>query len=78
MQDEMKHLVQTPGWQIVLATFNETFEDFKKEIKTDGKRYEDIAIELMAKQEAAKMVKRALDKIKRMANVVEIKKESYK
>ena len=77
-REEIKHLVQTEGWQIVLAMFKEEFDDFRKNIKTEGRTAKDIAVELIAKQEAAQMVKRVLAKVNRIANQIEVSKQSYK
>lgn len=51
MTDNEKELVkqtlQSKGWQLIYTLLEDEFREVKK-IKTDNRRYEDIAIEVMA------------------------------
>ena len=76
----IKSIVETPAWQEIEEFFKEEFLEGKKplNIKTEGKSAEMIALEVMARNQAAKNVNNALTKLRRIASSVDEKKESWK
>lgn len=78
-KENLKSTILSAGWQDVLEFFNKELLEEKKIAKVDiNKRYEDIAIETIARCKAARMVNQALAKIEKSVKDLNVKKESYK
>jgi hypothetical protein len=76
----IKSIVETPAWQEIENFFKEEMLEGKKplNIKTEGKSADMIALEVMAREQAAKSVDNALKKLRRIANNAESEKESWR
>ncbi len=66
----IKQITDQKGWEYIEDIFKEEILEGKKPLnfKTEGKTADIIALEVMAKEKAAKMVISALAKIKRIKN----------
>lgn len=76
--NRFKMILETAGWQDVENYLLEKVKDGCgiDKVKTD-KRYEDVAIEVMALQKAQRILKNALTGLKRMANEIKDEDEGY-
>lgn len=76
----VKSILQTPAWQEIEDYLLSTIKDGVgvDKVKTDGRRYEDIAVDVIAMQEAGKILKRAISGLKRFANNDKESEESYR
>ena len=76
----VKSILLTPAWQEIEAYLLGAIKDGIgiDKVKTDGRRYEDIAIDVIAIQEAGKILKRAMNGLKRLANNDTENIESYR
>jgi hypothetical protein len=76
----IKQIVSLPAWAYIEDVFKEEILEGKKPLnfKTEGKTAEMIALEVMAREMSAKIVDRALKKLKRIGSIAEYQKESYK
>ena len=78
-KESIKQVVLSAGWKEVLAIFNDELLTEKQLSKVNTeKRYEDIAIETIARSKAAKIVDKVLDRINRIANEKEFEKQSFR
>lgn len=62
----IKQTVNSRGWRDILVIFKEEVEQEKRDIKTDGRRFEDVAVDTIAQKQAAKIVKRVINKVNRL------------
>jgi hypothetical protein len=76
----IKSIVNQTGWQYIEEVFIDEIIEGKKALnfKTEGKTAEMIAIDVIARERASKMILDVLKKLKRIANKEEYKKESFK
>ena len=79
-QKAIKSLVEQPAWKYIEEVFNEEILEGKKPLnfKTEGKSAETIALEVMAREMASKIVFKVLNRFKSIGKTASIKKESYK
>jgi len=79
-QKAIQQIVSQTGWQYIEDVFKEEVLEGRKPInfKTEGKTADLIAIEVIAREQAAKIVDKVLKKLKRIASVEELKKENWK
>lgn len=79
-QKAIQQIVSQTGWQYIEEVFKEEVLEGRKPInfKTEGKTADLIAIEVIAREQAAKIVDRVLKRLKRIASVEELKKEDWK
>lgn len=76
----IKSIVETPAWAEIEELFREEVLEGKKplNIKTEGKTAEMIAMEVMAREQAAKSVDKVLKKIRRIAGTADYDRDSWK
>ncbi len=76
----IKQITEQKGWEYIEALFKEEILEGKKPLnfKTEGKTADIIALEVMAKEKAAKMVDSVLRKIKRVKGEDKIEKQEWK
>lgn len=78
-KDNIRATINTQGWQDILKIFEDEILNEKRRVKIDiNKRYEEIALDTLARVRSALIVDRVLAKINKLAVEVEYKKESYK
>ena len=79
-QKAIQQIVSQTGWQYIEDLFKEEVLEGRKPInfKTEGKTADLIAIEVIAREQAAKIVDKVLKKLKRIASVDELTKENWK
>lgn len=77
--DYVKQTLNSPGWDIIKGWINEKITDVRlaRNIKKD-KRYEDIAIEVLAKAKAANKMLSLLNKLERIKTNTQVKPEVYR
>lgn len=73
---DLKTLVQTPAWKELKEYFIDELTLKPLKIKTEGKTNEQIALEVSARNEAADIVKRTLNKVERIAGKTEAKAQT--
>lgn len=75
----IKATLNTQGWSIIEGWIKDKITDIRlaRNIKKD-KRYEDIAIEVLAKAKAANKLLSVLQRLDRIKNGVEVKKQIYR
>jgi hypothetical protein len=78
--EAIKHILSQQGWVEIEAILKDEILDSRKltDFKTDDKTAEQIAREVIARKEAAKIIDKALKRIKREGTLVDVKKESWK
>ncbi len=76
----IKQITDQKGWEYIEALFKEEILEGKKPLnfKTEGKTHDMIAIEAIAREQAAKMVNSVLAKIKRVKGEDKIEKQEWK
>ena len=79
-RQQVKELIQSEAWTYVEGYFKEEVLEGRKPInfKTEGKTSSMIAIEVMAREMAAKMVDKTLKKLRNIKSEKAFEKESYK
>jgi len=77
--DYIKQTLNTEGWALIEQMIKDRITEVRlaRNIKK-SKRYEDIAIEVLAKSRAANKMLSLLQKLDRIKNESEYKKESFK
>jgi len=77
--DYIKQTLNTEGWALIEQMIKDRITEVRlaRNIKKN-KRYEDIAIEVLAKSRAANKMLSLLQKLDRIKNESEYKKESFK
>ena len=78
MSENIKATLKTLGWKEIEKKFIDEILLNTRSIRTNGRRYEDIAVDTIAKKDAAKIVKKVLLEIKRLGSVEVMTKQSYK
>jgi hypothetical protein len=77
-KENIKNLVASQGWKEVMELFNEEILAEKDLTKLNlEKRYEDIAIDTIARAKAQKIVKSVLKKVNNLAGQTDLPKESF-
>jgi hypothetical protein len=76
----IKQITEQKGWEYIEALFKEEILEGKKPLnfKTEGKTHDMIAIEAIAREQAAKMVNSVLAKIKRVNAEDKMEKQEWK
>lgn len=80
IKSAIRQTAQTVGWKYIEAIFHDEVVDGKKPttFNTEGKSNEMIAREVTAREMAAKLVVRALNKIEKIAKEEKVKQVVYK
>ena len=80
IRKQIKSLVDTQAWNYIEEMFRDEILEGRKPInfKTEGKTSDIIAIEVIAREMAAKIVDKTLRKIRAIKAEQEFEKESYK
>lgn len=80
IKNQIKQIVSMPAWKYIEDIFKDEVLEGKKPVnfKTEGKTAEMIALEAMAREKAAKIVTKTLNKLNRIKNDKEYEKQSYK
>jgi len=80
MREQIKQILEMPAWTYIEQYFKNEVLEGKKPVnfKTEGKTSEMIAIEVMAREMAAKMVDKTLKKLRNIKSEKAFEKESYK
>jgi len=80
MREQIKQILELPAWEYIEQYFKNEVLEGKKPVnfKTEGKTSEMIAIEVMAREMAAKMVDKTLKKLRNIKSEKAFEKESYK
>jgi hypothetical protein len=78
IKNAIKQTMQTPGWVHILDILDEEFIDGKKatSFNTEGKTNEMIAREVTARELSAKAIKKAFDRLQRIANETDKPKQT--
>jgi hypothetical protein len=79
-KDNIKSTILSAGWKDIEAIFREEILEGRKAVNynTNGKDYQTIAVETMAREKAAKTLEKILKRINGYKSDPEIKKESFK
>lgn len=77
---EVQNTLKSLGWGIIKGMIEDSFLEGKKpvNIKTDGKTADMIAMEVIAKQEAAKAMQSFFRKLAALSNKKTVEKQVYK
>lgn len=80
IRKQIKSLVESSAWEYVEAMFRDEVMEGKKPLnfKTEGKTPDLIAIEIIAREKAAKIVDSVLRKLRAIKGEQGYTKESYK
>lgn len=73
----IKQVLNSRGWSLVEQMLQDEANEAKK-IKTDGKRYEDIAVEAIANEKVSKAIKSLLRKLYVIKNDIKVTTTVYK
>jgi cell fate (sporulation/competence/biofilm development) regulator YmcA (YheA/YmcA/DUF963 family) len=73
----VKQVLLSKGWEYIEAILEEEANEVKK-IKTEGKRYEDIAVETIANDKVSKALKATLRRLNAIKNDVKTTPVVYK
>lgn len=79
-QKAIQSIVSLPAWEYIEDVFKEEILEGRKPInfKTEGKSADSIALEVMAREQSAKIVDKVLKRLRAMASGKTFQKESYK
>jgi len=75
--EAIKATMRSAGWPLIEAMLLEEADNVCR-IKTDGKRFEDIAIEAMAVEKVHEAVSRTMKRLASFSNKATVEKRSYK
>lgn len=80
IKEQIKSIVSSEAWVFIEEYFKDEILEGKKPInfKTEGKTADIIAIEVMAREKASKIVVSALNKLKRIGSEKVYEKQTYK
>ena len=77
MEDAIKEVLKSKGWQGIKLILEEEIENNLKEISVE-QTDKAIAIQYIGKKEAEKIIRIVIKKLERIAHEVEVVKTSYK
>ncbi len=77
-KDYIKQTLSTQGWEYIDKMLRDKIVDLSLARNVKDKRYEDIAIETLARAKAANKVLSVLKSLERIKNSQTLKKESFK
>lgn len=75
-KEAIRQTLNSTGWAYVEDMLNEEANEVKR-IKTDGKRFEDIAIETIANDKISRAIKSLLRRVNAIKNEYKIEKTRY-
>jgi hypothetical protein len=78
--ESIKNTLKSPGWANIELMIEEEMNDLKDvtDMATNHKTAQELGIEVIARQQGVKMIKKLFDKIRKLKNYQEVKQVSYK